>query len=57
MEDRVTLSYFYGKEADQYTFYKIPKMLFTDVISIEYSDLKKVKGLGQGRDILCTLCG
>ena len=30
MEDRMSLSYFYGKEADQYTFYKIPKMLFTD---------------------------
>ena len=30
MEDRVTLSYFYGKEADQYSFYKIPKLLFTD---------------------------
>lgn len=30
MEDRITLSYFYGKEADQYSFYKIPKLLFTD---------------------------
>ena len=30
MEERMSLSYFYGKEADQYTFYKIPKMLFTD---------------------------
>lgn len=30
MEDRLTLSYFYGKEADQYSFYKIPKLLFTD---------------------------
>ena len=30
MEDRVTLSYFYGKEADQYSFYKIPKLLFID---------------------------
>ena len=30
MEDRMTLSYFYGKEADQYSFYKIPKLLFTD---------------------------
>ena len=31
MEDRIKLSYFYGKEADQYSFYKIPKLLFTDV--------------------------
>ena len=30
MEDRLTLSYFYGKEEDQYSFYKIPKLLFTD---------------------------
>lgn len=30
MEDRMKLSYFYGKEADQYSFYKIPKLLFTD---------------------------
>lgn len=26
----MTLSYFYGKEAEQYLFYKIPKLLFTD---------------------------
>ncbi len=30
MENRIQLSYFYGKEADQYSFYKIPKLLFTD---------------------------
>ena len=30
MEDRIRLSYFYGKEADQFSFYKIPKLLFTD---------------------------
>ena len=30
MEDRIRLSYFYGKEAEQYSFYKIPKLLFTD---------------------------
>ena len=30
MEERMKLSYFYGKEADQYSFYKIPKLLFTD---------------------------
>lgn len=30
MDDRIKLSYFYGKEADQYSFYKIPKLLFTD---------------------------
>ncbi len=30
MDDRVKFSYFYGKEADQFSFYKIPKLLFTD---------------------------
>ena len=30
MEDRIKLSYFYGREADQYSFYKIPKLLFTE---------------------------
>lgn len=30
MEDRIKLSYFYGREADQYSFYKIPKRLFTE---------------------------
>ena len=29
MEDRIKLSYFYGREADQYSFYRIPKLLFT----------------------------
>ena len=30
MKDRITLSYFYGREAKQYSFYKIPKLLFTE---------------------------
>lgn len=30
MEDKIKLSYFYGREADQYSFYKIPKLLFTE---------------------------
>ena len=30
MEDRIRLSYFYGKESDQFSFYKIPKLLFTE---------------------------
>lgn len=46
MEDRLTLSYFYGKEADQYSFYKIPKLLFTDEhfkkVSVEAKVLYKV---------------
>ena len=30
MEDRIKLSYFYGREADQYSFYRVPKLLFTE---------------------------
>ena len=30
MEDRIKLSYFYGREVDQYSFYRIPKLLFTE---------------------------
>ena len=30
MEERIKMTYFYGKEADQYSFYRIPKLLFTD---------------------------
>ncbi len=30
MDNKIKLSYFYGKEAEQYSFYKIPKLLFTD---------------------------
>ena len=30
MEDRIKLFYFYGREADQYSFYRIPKLLFTE---------------------------
>lgn len=29
MRGKVTFSYFYGNEADQYSFYRIPKLLFT----------------------------
>ena len=29
MSEKVTFSYFYGNEADQYSFYRIPKLLFT----------------------------
>ena len=39
MKETLQLEYYYGKEAEQYTFYRIPKMLFTDIrlkgISIE----------------------
>lgn len=30
MAEPGALEYFYGTEAEQYTFYRIPKVLFTD---------------------------
>ncbi len=30
MSERIQLSYFYGKEAEQFSFYRIPKLLFTE---------------------------
>ncbi len=46
MESKVTFQYFYGTQADQYSFYRIPKVLFQD----EYfrnlsSDAKILYGL------------
>lgn len=41
MEDRIRLSYFYGKEADQFSFYKIPKLLFTEGMVITVAKAHK----------------
>ena len=30
MEQKIRFDYFYGKEADTFTFYRIPKLLFTE---------------------------
>ena len=30
MSNKITFDYFYGKEADMLTFYRIPKLLFTN---------------------------
>ena len=32
MEQKIKFDYFYGKEADTFTFYRIPKLLFTEPI-------------------------
>ena len=42
MNDRISLSYFYGKESEQFSFYKIPKLLFTDEYYKEISVEAKV---------------
>lgn len=37
----IKFSYYYGKEADQYSFFKIPKILYTDsIFKILSSDAK-----------------
>ena len=42
MNDRISLSYFYGKESEQFSFYKIPKLLFTEEYYKEISVEAKV---------------
>ena len=57
MDDRIKLSYFYGKEADQYSFYKIPKLLFTEEYFKKISvEAKVLYGLMLDRMSLSILC-
>ena len=46
MEKKMTFHYFYGAEADQFSFYRIPKALFTDeYFKVLSSDAKILYGL------------
>ena len=46
MEKKMTFNYFYGTEADQFSFYRIPKALFTDSCFKDLSsDAKILYGL------------
>lgn len=46
MEKKMTFNYFYGTEADQFSFYRIPKTLFTDSYFKDLSsDAKILYGL------------
>lgn len=46
MNERMTFHYFYGGEADQYSFYRIPKLLFThEYFKSLSSDAKILYGL------------
>lgn len=46
MEKKMTFHYFYGTEADQFSFYRIPKALFTDeYFKVLSSDAKILYGL------------
>ena len=45
-EEKLQFQYFYGSEADMFTFYRIPKILFTDDYFKELSsDAKILYGL------------
>ena len=51
MPDLAMLDYFYGDEAEQFTFYRIPKVLFTDPSYRRISsDAKILYGLMLDRD-------
>ena len=46
MEKKMSFNYFYGTEADQVSFYRIPKALFTDSYFKDLSsDAKILYGL------------
>ena len=46
MSDKITFDYFYGQEADMLSFYKIPKLLFTNEFFKSLStDAKVLYGL------------
>ena len=42
MEKKMTFNYFYGTEADQFSFYRIPKALFTDSYFKDLSSNAKI---------------
>ena len=42
MSEKITFSYFYGQEADMLSFYRIPKLLFTNDYFRELSTEAKV---------------
>ena len=46
MEQKATFRYFYGEEADMHSFYRIPKLLFTnDYFKALSNDAKILYGL------------
>ena len=42
MKEKLNLDYFYGIQAEQFTFYKIPKILITDKRFIGVSSEAKI---------------
>lgn len=46
MVEKISFDYYYGKEADQFTFFRIPKILFTDKVFKKLSvDAKVLYGI------------
>ena len=46
MNEKIKFDYFYGKEADMFSFYRIPKLLFTnDLFKVLSTDAKVLYGL------------
>ena len=45
MNERIEFTYFYGNEADAYSFYRVPKLLFSDYFKALSSDAKLLYGL------------
>ena len=44
--EKISFDYYYGKEADQFTFFRIPKILFTDKVFKKLSvDAKVLYGI------------
>ena len=52
MSEKITFSYFYGQEADMLSFYRIPKLLFTNDYFRELLLFRKLNGTP-----FCTLFG
>ena len=47
MPETLNLNYYYGNEADQYSFYRIPKILLTD---------RRYKGVSLEAKVLYSCC-
>ena len=45
MDKKMKFKYFYGAEADQFSFYRIPKALFIDSYFKDLSSDAKISGL------------
>ena len=47
----IIFDYYRGVEAEQYSFYRIPKMLFTDMVIVNSNNLNNVNRVVAGEEI------